>query len=76
MFRVYRRFTKELQKAETASGEIVSSNVKMKMTHEAFFTIFAVLVALIKIGVIAYGWISKTLSISQIVALVALVDYA
>jgi len=76
VFRVYRRFTKELQKAETASGEIVSSNVKMKMTHEAFFTIFAVLVALIKIGVIAYGWISKTLSIGQIVALVALVDYA
>ncbi len=76
VFRVNRRFAKELQKAETATGEIVSSNVKMKMTHEAFFTIFAVLIAFIKIGVIAYGWISKTLSIGQIVALVALVDYA
>jgi len=76
VFRVYRRFTKELRKAESASDEIISSNVKMKMTHEAFFTIFALLIAFIKIGVIAYGWSSKTLSIGQIVALVALVDCA
>jgi ATP-binding cassette subfamily B protein len=48
----------------------------MKMIHEAFFTVFAILVAIIKIGVIAYGWASKALSIGQIVALIALVDYA
>jgi ATP-binding cassette subfamily B protein len=76
VFRVYRRFAVELKKAETASGEIISSNAKMKMTHEAFFTIFAVLVALIKVGVITYGWTSKSLSIGQIVALIALMDYA
>jgi ATP-binding cassette subfamily B protein len=76
VFRVNRRFKHELNKAETASGEIISSDVRMKMIHEAFFTIFAVLVAFIKIGVIVYGWASKTLSIGQIVALIALVDYA
>ncbi len=76
VFRVNRRFKREMQKAETASGEIVSSEVKMMMTHEAFFTIFAALVAVIKVGVIAYGWTFKTLSIGQIVALIALVEYA
>ena len=76
VFRVHRRFAKEIQKTDAASSEIIASNVRMKMTHEAFFTIFAVLVAFIKIGVIAYGWASKALSIGQIVALVALVDCA
>jgi ATP-binding cassette subfamily B protein len=76
VFRVNRRFKHELSKAETASNEIISADVRMKMIHEAFFTIFVVLVAIIKIGVIAYGWMSKTLSIGQIVALIALVDYA
>ena len=76
VFRINRRFKHELNKTESASTEIISADVKMKMIHEAFFTIFVVLVAFIKIGVIAYGWVSKTLSIGQIVALIALVDYA
>jgi len=46
------------------------------LIHEAFFTIFAVLIGLVKIGVIAYGWATKTLSIGQIVALIVLVDNA
>ena len=76
VFRVNRRFKHELNKAEKAASEIISSDVRMKMIHEAFFTIFVLLVATIKIGVIAYGWVSKTLSIGQIVALITLVDYA
>jgi ATP-binding cassette subfamily B protein len=76
VFRLFRRFPAEVRKAETTSGEIVAGHVKMQMVHEAFFTIFVLLVSLIKIGVIVYGWTSKSLSIGQVVALVALMDNA
>ena len=76
VFRVNRRFTHEIQKAETASREIISSTVKMSMVHEAFFTIFAVLIGFVKIGIIIYGWRENTLTIGQIVALIVLVDNA
>jgi len=48
----------------------------MTLIHEALFTIFAALIGFVKIGIIVYGWMSKTLTIGQIVALVALVDNA
>lgn len=76
VFRVNRRFEHEIKKAEVASGEIVNSKVKMKLIHEAFFTIFVILVGILKIGIIAYGWITKSLSVGEIVALIALVDNA
>ena len=76
VFRVNRRFVREIQKTEAASGEIVSSTVKMSMVHEAFFTIFAVLIGFVKIGIIVYGWTADALTIGQIVALVVLVDNA
>lgn len=76
VFRVNRRFAYEIKKAETASGEIVSSKVKMTLIHEAFFTIFAILVGFVKIGIILYGWTTRALSIGEIVALIALVDNA
>jgi ATP-binding cassette subfamily B protein len=48
----------------------------MTLIHEAFFTIFAVLIGFVKIGIIVYGWTTKTLTIGQIVALATLVDNA
>jgi len=76
VFRVNRRFGFEIKKAENASQEIISSSVKMTMVHEAFFTIFAVLIGFVKIGIIIYGWTADALTIGQIVALIVLVDNA
>jgi len=76
VFRINRRFAREISKAETAAKEIITSNVKMKMVHEAFFTIFAILIGFVKIGIIIYGWRANALTIGQIVALVVLVDNA
>ena len=75
-FRINRRFLREIQKTENASSEIVSSSVKIRMAHEAFFTIFAILVGFMKIGIIVYGWTTGYLTIGQIVALLLLVDNA
>jgi len=76
VFRVNRRFIREIKKAEEASKEIIASTVKMTMVHEAFFTIFAVFIGFVKIGIIVYGWRTNVLTIGQIVALIALVDNA
>jgi len=76
VFRVNRRFACEMRKAETASKEIISSTVKMSMVHELFFTIFAILIGFVKVGIIIYGWTTNALTIGQIVALIVLVDNA
>lgn len=76
VFRVNRRFKAEIERAERAAGKIVHGKAKMKMIHEAFFTAFAVLVGIFKIGIIVYGWRWKALTIGEIVALVALIDNA
>jgi len=76
VFRINRRFAREIRKAEAASSEIISGTVKMSMVHEAFFAIFAILIGFVKIGIIVYGWVADALTIGQIVALVVLVDNA
>lgn len=76
VFRVNRRFAHEIGRTEAASDTIVSSKVKMKLIHEAFFTVFAVLVGFVKIGIIVYGWTTGKLTIGEIVALIALVEGA
>jgi len=76
VFRVNRRFAREIGKTEAASKEIVASSVKMSMVHEAFFTIFAILIGFLKIGIIVFGWRTGALTIGQIVALIMLVDNA
>jgi len=76
VFRVNRRFVREIKKAEKASKEIISSTVKVTMVHEAFFAIFAIFIGFVKIGIIIYGWRTNVLTIGQIVALIALVDNA
>jgi len=48
----------------------------LRKVHEAFFTIFAILIGFVKIGIILYGWAANALTIGQIVALIALVDNA
>lgn len=76
VFRINKRFTREIEKAAACKEEIVDSKVKMTLIHEAFFTIFALLVIVIKIGIIAYGWMTKSITIGAAAALIILVDNA
>lgn len=75
-FRVNRRFNNECNKANKSKKEIVSSKIKMTLIHEAFFAVFALLVIIIKIAIIFYGWKSKSLSVGEIIAIIALIDNA
>ena len=75
-FRVERQFPKEIKKAHAAKKEIVSSKVKMNMIHEAFFTIFALMVAILNIGIVFYAWKVRNLTAGEVVALISLIENA
>lgn len=76
VFRMAHQFPNELRKAQGAKKEIVDTKVKMNMIHEAFFTIFALLVACLDIAVLMYAWQTKSLSVGSVVALITLIDNA
>ncbi len=76
IFRMNCRFPYEIQKAENSKNEIVNSKVKMNMIHEAFFTIFALLVAFLNVGILVYAWMNQSISIGTTVALISLVENA
>ncbi len=76
VFRMKHQFPNEIKKALGAKRIIVSSKVKMTMIHEAFFTIFALLVACLDIGILTYVWKNSHLSVGSIVALITLIDNA
>lgn len=75
-FRLHRKFKAEIAHANHAKTQIVDSKIKMSLIHEAFFTLFALLVTLIKIGIILYAWFTKSLTIGAVIALITLVDHA
>ena len=76
VFRMRKQFPSEIKKTRSAKENIVSSKVKMNMIHEAFFTIFALLVAMLDIGILFYAWKTKNLTVGSIVALIALIENA
>lgn len=76
VFRMKNQFPNEIKKAAGAKQIIVSSKVKMNMIHEAFFTIFALLVACLDTGILAYAWKNNSLSVGEVVALITLIDNA
>lgn len=75
-FRLARQFPMELKKAENAKGEIVSSKVKMTLIHEAFFTIFVLLVAALDVTILIFAWQTGTLTVGAVVALLSLIENA
>lgn len=76
VFRMNKHFPNEIKKAQNAKEDIVSSKVKMNMIHEAFFTIFVLLVAMLDIGILFYASSDKSLTVGSVVALIALIENA
>ena len=76
VFRMERQFPNEIKKARGAKEDIVSSKVKMNMIHEAFFTIFILLVAVLDICILLYAWSGERLSVGSVVALLTLIENA
>ena len=76
VFRMNKQITNEMKKTRDAKENIVSSKVKMTMIHEAFFTIFALLVAILDIAILFYAWKTQSLTVGSVVALITLIENA
>ena len=76
VFRVYRRYDNEIKKSYQMSKSIINGKTKMRMIHEAFFTIFAILIGFIKIIIICSQFLNLGLNVGEVVALLTLVDKA
>ncbi len=75
-FRINKKYRKEIEKCNNNINEIVNNKIKITLVHEAFFTIFALLVGIIKITVLIYAILSNKLSIGSVVALITLLGKA
>lgn len=75
-FRLARQFPTELQKAASAKKAIVSSKVKMTLIHEAFFTIFVLMVAFLDVAILVFAWQTHTLTVGAVVTLLSLIENA
>ena len=76
LFRVARRFPREIARAKQAKREIVFAKVSMNLIHEAFFALFALLVAALDVGILVYAWRTRSLTVGQAVALLTLTQNA
>ncbi len=76
IFRMERQFPNEMKKTGDAKEQIVSAKVRMNMIHEAFFTIFALLVAVLDVGILIFAWKTSNISVGSVVALLSLIENA
>lgn len=79
VFRVNRRFGRELAQVRAAAKDITDAHTHIKMVHEFFFASFAVIVLAIKlvlIGASVDGIIRGEMSIGTLLALLTLTDRA
>lgn len=75
-FRLNNVMENQIRKIKSFIDNIIKSKVKMVATHEAFFTIFALLIGIVKILIILMSILYYKLDVSEIVALTMLVDKA
>lgn len=77
VFRTNRRYEKEIKRLEGIASNIVNKSARIKLIHESFFAIFALLIAIIKFVVLFFGVksvIKGETSVGIIVALIMFID--
>lgn len=77
VFRLNKRYQKEIERLHNTAGDIVKKSTQIRMIHESFFAIFALLVNIIKVVVLVYGVksiLSGESSVGVIIALILFID--
>lgn len=75
-FRLNGIFAAEVFKVNRLHKRLIQSKIKMTIVHEAFFSLFALLVTILKVGLLFYAWYTGAVSVGGLVAILALVDNA
>lgn len=75
VFRIHRRYAREIRRAQEEARRVTGGQVRLRMIHEAFFTLFALLILGVKVGILLYALQAGT-TVGSVAALLALVDNA
>lgn len=76
VFRTNKKYDAEIEVSKEGIKNIVDAQTKIKLIHESFFTIFALIVNALKIAVLAYAVLKSNLSVGAVVTVLSLLGKA
>lgn len=76
VFRTNKKFDTEIKITKNEIKNIVDSKTRIKLVHELFFTIFELIVNILKIIVLGYAVLKSDLSVGAIVTIISLLSKA
>lgn len=76
VFRTNKKFDTELKVTKEGIKNIVDGKTKIKLVHEIFFTVFALIVNILKVVVLEYAVLKSDLSVGAVVTVISLLGKA
>lgn len=76
VFRTNKKFDTELKVTKEGIKKIVDGKTKIKLVHEIFFTVFALIVNILKVVVLGYAVLKSDLSVGAVVTVISLLGKA
>ena len=76
VFRTNKKYDTEIKITEEGIKNIVNAKTKIKLVHEIFFTVFALIVNILKVVVLAYSVLNYSISVGSIVTVLSLLGKA
>lgn len=76
VFRTNKKFDTEIKVTKDGIKKIVDKKTKIKLVHEIFFTIFALIVNVLKVVVLGYAVLKSDLSVGAVVTVISLLGKA
>ena len=76
IFRTNKKYDTEIKITKDGIKNIVDSKTKIKLVHETFFSIFALIVNILKVIVLGYAVLKSNLSVGAIVTVISLLGKA
>ena len=76
VFRTNKKFDTEIEASKEEIKNIVDAKTKIKLVHEIFFTVFALIVNFLKVIVLGYAVLKSDLSVGAVVTVLSLLGKA
>ena len=76
VFRTNKKFDTEIEVTKEGIKNITDAKTKIKLVHEIFFTVFALIVNVLKVIVLGYAVLKSNLSVGAVVTVIALLGKA
>ena len=76
VFRTNKKFDTEIKITKEEIKNIVDCKTKIKLVHEIFFTVFALIVNILKVIVLGYAVLKSNLSVGAVVTVISLLGKA